>query len=337
MLPYGQVTVAHSTRTIPIIASSVVAGLLVFTAYVLSGPNPFFTTRVDAKTSEELLKEYAAKDSDADGLPDWQEALYGTDPLVAKSFSPDLTDSEALAQGLLTPRTLATQVSEGKVQIAEGILAAEGTVTDALAKSFFEEYFSRRGSTPPTPDEMNEFAADFLVNFERKSGEFDPYTARDVIVAGEGAHALALYAAAAEAVFDRYEIPTTKNELEYLVDAMEQNDPEAIKMLGDLGAAYSKVGSGLLLVPAPREVASAHLKIATAMKHMGTSVTNMSKVSTDPMAVLLGLDQYTRTIPEYREAFGTLNKAFLGSGVVLSATDAGFDFYQTSFQATIAP
>src|SRR3990167_5251431 len=61
-----------------------------------------------AQASEEtaLLHAIATKDSDSDGLPDWEEALYGTDPHNQDSFHLGMSDGEAVAKGLIVPKAI---------------------------------------------------------------------------------------------------------------------------------------------------------------------------------------------------------------------------------------
>ena len=78
--------------------------LLIVTAYGMSGPLPFHTSTAGAESTHDLLVSYASKDTDNDGLPDWQESLYGTDPNNAHSVNATVTDGEAVTQGLVKAR-----------------------------------------------------------------------------------------------------------------------------------------------------------------------------------------------------------------------------------------
>src|SRR3989344_2462375 len=60
----------------------------------------------EASGESSLLAAVATQDSDHDGLPDWEEALYGTDPKNADSKDLGMTDGEAVAQGLIVPRAI---------------------------------------------------------------------------------------------------------------------------------------------------------------------------------------------------------------------------------------
>src|SRR3990167_6408014 len=95
-----------------------------------------------ASTESALLQAIAVRDSDGDGLPDWEEALYGTSPSITDSFNLGMTDGEAVARGLVVPKAIAdipVATSSPISYNAEGLplTPAEGTLTAAFAKSFF--------------------------------------------------------------------------------------------------------------------------------------------------------------------------------------------------------
>src|SRR3989344_3578766 len=87
----------HSRTFLTIGALIIGAGFIVV-AFLSSHP---VASPVSAESTAELLKAYAAKDTDGDGLPDWQEALYGTDPTNPRSVQASMTDAEAVAKGLV--------------------------------------------------------------------------------------------------------------------------------------------------------------------------------------------------------------------------------------------
>ena len=103
----------------------------------------------EASTETELLKAIATKDSDKDGLPDWEESLYGTDPRLTDTFKLGMTDGEAVAKGLIVPKAIAdiavTPSSPASLD-ADGLPPppAEGTLTAAFAKSFFTLFIAAK-------------------------------------------------------------------------------------------------------------------------------------------------------------------------------------------------
>ncbi|HRH24589.1 MAG TPA: thrombospondin type 3 repeat-containing protein, partial [Candidatus Paceibacterota bacterium] len=132
---------ALSSKTVRIGAALLVSALFVFAGFYFS--SPFQLTIAGATSTDELLKEYAKKDTDGDNLPDWQESLYGTDPSNPHSVEAGLTDSEAVAAGKVALRfksetpTAPEPLTDDDFEVPA---PTPGSATDEFAKSFFETY-----------------------------------------------------------------------------------------------------------------------------------------------------------------------------------------------------
>ena len=138
-------------RTVTIIVSLLLAGAMIVAAYIFSGVNALQPNAANAGVTDDLLKAYAEKDSDADLLPDWQEALYGTNPNNVHTIDPKLSDKEAVDKGLVKPKYSATPAPAGAVT---GKPAAPGTITEAFSQELFKQYLLSGGSTAPTKEEV---------------------------------------------------------------------------------------------------------------------------------------------------------------------------------------
>ncbi|HEX5774534.1 MAG TPA: hypothetical protein VFY28_01050 [Candidatus Paceibacterota bacterium] len=326
----NQNTVTPSTRTVPILLSSVLALFLIGGAYLLSGPNPFFTTRVDAKSAEELLRAYAAKDTDADGLPDWQEALYSTDPENPNSFSAEVTDGEAQVQGLLTPKSLASQVPEDGGTIS-GLDVADDSLTARFSREFFARYFSTRGNAPPSSEEVLAFVNDAVAGLAAERLRVDAFTVNDLELSPDtGAGALANYAALVEEALSQNSVPAEKTDLEYFADAVEKGDMGSLAKLADISGGYEAVAGALMAVPAPEEVALAHLELANALARLGIATGDLAALESDPIRTLLGIGGYQQYELGYRQALARVYGAFLKAGVAIEAGRPGHEFFSAA-------
>ena len=210
-------------RSLAIPASVVIALVLVVGAYILSGRHVTDGTQaVSAESTDELLKAYAAKDTDADGLADWEEALYGTNPRDAHSVRENLTDGQAVAQGLATPRYAGQPAADSASSPVEvpGPAAAADSLTEQFARLFFNNYMATRGDTPPSADQAQAFVQDAVKSLEQTRVRPDAFSVSDIQVSGTGAVALKAYAAQADAAFGAHTVQLPFGELAYFSDAV---------------------------------------------------------------------------------------------------------------------
>jgi hypothetical protein len=285
--------------------------------------------------NDELLKSYAAKDSDGDGLPDWQESLYGTDPNNAHSIDLTLTDSQAVAKGLVSPKFTSTTASSTAVYNAP-VTAAPDSLTDSFAKTLFTNYVNSRGTTPATSAQLASFAQNAVQDMVSHNNQGLTYQVSDLHVSGNGQQAMLAYAASAQRIFDTQGIKTPKGKDDYISDMILNSDPVAAKELSKLSAAYIAIGKAMIALPAPAELATTHLEIANAMVHTGTALHEISMQASDPLQAYLGLSLYKQANAEYVKAFSDTFNALDSAQVKIPAGNVGSDFYMTAQKAHAA-
>jgi len=327
---------AHSTRTLRIAGASLLAVLMVGGTYLATGPNPVFgMTRIaGAQSSEELLREYAAKDSDTDGLPDWQESLYNTDPLNPESFRAGIKDGEAVAQGLVEPKVMVRPEEEAiDPDSIPGIAAAPSSLTDRFAQTLLKQYLLNRTGTPPTQEEIVAFVQSGVAELSADASEPDHYTLNDVRVSGaSGAAALVAYAAEAEAAIAANTVSSSisaRNELAYFQDAIRGDDAALAKVTA-YSKAYAAMADALIRMQVPQEARQAHLAIVNATMHLSSMTADMAALKEDPLRALLGIGLYGKYATSMKSGFANLNGVFSARGVSLTEGQPGYEFFNTS-------
>lgn len=329
-------TLPLSTRTLRILGALVIAAAVMTLAYALSGPSIFSSKLAGAESTEELLREFSSRDTDADGLPDWQEALYGTDPDNAHSFSQELTDGEAANQGLIEPK-FRTDLSglAGELSVP-GVDAADGTVTATFARDLFTNYMNSRTGTPPSAEEVNAFMQEALTDLASKQRSVKAYSLGNVRVSGSGTEALRAYAVAAERAFGANTVDTDKNELYYFTDAVQKGDADAMNKVRAIGRAYKNIAAALIQVQVPHDAQTAHLNVANSLAYLSVVVENMASVDADPLRGMLGMTEYKSAADSMVRSYAELDAAFKNSGLTIGEGEPGYYFVNAAANAAAA-
>lgn len=326
------VSVTNKARTINIVVALVIATTLMGGAYILSSPGGF-TNIATAESTKEILEAYAVKDTDNDLLPDWQEALYGTDPENPHSVNASVTDSEAVAQGLVQPKFSAEVPVTVSIDDIPGELASPDSLTDRFARELFEQYLENKGADPATPEQISAFTNDAVASLLREQGEVGSYTRNNVRIGSSGSASLRIYAEAAEAAFDSNEPSDGKSELAYLRKGMMDQDPAALAKLKSISATHGEIADALLSVSVPPDAVDGHLRIVNALKATGAGLAKASGVKSDPLLAMLGLAAYGHASDELIAGFATLAPVFRTAGVSIAPTEPGGDFWDSTTAA----
>jgi hypothetical protein len=316
-----------STRVGSMTIAIVFAVIVIAGAWWASAPSA--ADIANAESAQELLKAYSTKDTDGDGLPDWEESLYGTDPAKADTDGDGVGDADAVKRGLvklaLTPPALPADGGD----IAAGIpgpAAASSTLTDQFARAFFGNYMQSRGSAVPSQDEMTTFLQNAVTGLAAAQARPDAYAAADLRVSGDGPDALRAYAGDVSRAFLAHNPKLPNSELVYFTDAVEKNDPEALKSVATIASDYGLIADALSKVTVPREAASAHLALANAVARLSDSIGDLAAVQSDPIRGMVGLEEYQDDAASFVAALQAFVPVF---DTVASASkdDAGYYFY----------
>lgn len=323
--------VPPSMRALSIIGSVFLAGVLIVGAYVLSGPNPFSIFTARANNTDELLTSLAKKDSDGDGLPDWQESLYGTDPLKQSSVKEGMTDLEAVSSGLVKPR-FETEVVVGSGEVP-GTVAGPKTITDEFARALFGTYLKNRGATEPTPEEIASYTKDAVATLALREASTAHYSDSDLVVGASGYEGLRQYAIRAETAMSENSPRAEKSNIEYFGDAANGGDSQALVKVKGIGEAYTKTAKALSRVPVPPEGKAAHLRLVNALHKMGDVSEHLSMLETDPLRAMLGIAMHEQVSREMIVAMQGLNTLFVAQGIAFAEGETGYSFVRSSASA----
>ena len=284
-----------------------------------------------ASAESALLAAIASRDSDSDGLADWEEALYGTDPHDSDTRELGMTDGEAVAQGLIIPKAIADVPGvdgSGGTVVDPDLPPApdENTLTAAFAKNVFTLYLDRLQANGGqlADQDLADIANQALAELGGSITAAPPFkSARDLIVSGEGSEAMKAYAAAVERVMLANTSDASKSELAYLKDAVENNDTAALAHISSLAKAYRMSAAGIAVLPVPSELAAAHLALVNSLARTSEATNDFALFDADPLTTVLALKQYPGDILALVDALESIANAFNAVDITLAPGEPG--------------
>lgn len=280
-----------------------------------------------ASTESELLQAIAKKDSDGDGLSDWEESLYGTNPRVTDSFNLGITDGEAVAKGLIVPKAIAELppvAASPTVLDEDGLPPAprEGTLTDAFTRNFLEIYAAAKqvkGGAELSNEERQRIATEAINSLSSLVTAAPDYkSARGISVSGTGPDALNVFAGEVEAVFSKntaYE--ATETEVVYLKDALEHGNTAAFTYIALLAKSYRDTAVGLAMLTVPLELRDAYLLLINSLMRESQIANDLMTVNTDPLTAIVALEQYPEVVQSLRTAVANIGNKYATAGISL--------------------
>lgn len=309
-----------SERTLRISGASLIALLMIGGAYFLSGPS-FLSSRIaGAESTEALLAAYATKDTDADGLPDWQETLYGTDPSQQDTDKDGVSDGEAVRQGLVKPNALAAQLPqdpEGE-EVAEqlpGIDPAPGSITERFARSFFEQFAAASNGLPMDDATRQQLISNLLTDITGTVSHELESKYSTVSVRTSSSVSVLEYAGAVEAVILANDVPEGANDpLVLMQQLIEDGDESARTKLEALAGSYRSIAIGLSEVRVPPSLAEDHALLVRSFDSLFRATRMVASFDKDPLGTLGALALYQPSADGMVQAFRSMSVVILRQG-----------------------
>jgi len=324
----------YQRRTIFILSSCAVAVLLIGGAYTSSGPTIFSAKKVGAESTHDLLVTYASKDSDSDGLPDWQEAIYNTDPNNAHSISPTLLDGEAVAQGLVAPKFKSATSTPIDASVIPGVTAGPSTLTDQFSHKLIGQYLLTRGKTQPSSNDIAGFVEQGVSALKQTHSFPDAFNQGQVKVSGSGSDAILTYLASVEPIILKIDGNNKVDEIQSFSDAVNKGDTKALVTVRKYADAYATASRAVMKVSVPAELASSHLAFANSLMHVSESVSDLAAYDTDPIRTMLGLATYQTSTADVIKAMKIMGATATSENAIPSTGALGGEFYTMLKQAT---
>ncbi len=233
------------------------------------------------------LNDMLQKDSDGDGVADWEEALWGTDPQKTETFG-------------ISDATYIKQKKEG-LKITNGGSNNDSnlTETDKFAQEFFASILAMKQNGGVDPNTMKNVSASLGQKIVDPT-IVNKYTENDAKIDQNNSMLDKFkYYTSVKTLFNKYKTEGIGSELSLASgiassETDSNNNTDNNQKLTDVGNAYQNFAQKMLDIPVPQSLISYHIKIVNNANNTGISVLNMTKISNDPVVGLSGLSQYKK-------------------------------------------
>ena len=308
--------------------------LIILVALSIIGVGVFFGFKVKkretvygALSTENIGKVNAIldRDTDGDGLKDWEEELWKTD-----RNNPD-TDRDTTADGV--------EVASGRDPLKAGPddkldaqtvgekttlgLKNEPTLTDNIAQNLFGEYLKMKQSGQPlTADDERKL----LLKFFNNPPPIDAvrlYERPDLTVSEAfNLKTLRTYGNEVAGIFKKY-ANIGENELNTITIAIEREDDSVLKDLDERIGVYKGMLNELVLVEVPEPFVNSHISLVNAMSGIAQSVAGMKFVISDPAKALASIGTYPHSFELLSNTFAEMKRIFTVHNVSFDPKEPG--------------
>ena len=290
-------------------------------------PRPPALSAAPGAGNQALAGELARRDADGDGLKDWEEALWGTNPSNPDTDGDGTPDGEEV-RASRNPAKAGPDDALDAAALAAKAGAGNGerdTATEEFAQRFFNDYLALvQTGTPIGEAERDRLTSSALETAQKLATSPGTPTEKVIVSKDSSGEAMRAYGNAVSGVFFSTSLLSNPNETTLLKSALETGDKTVLAQLDPIITDYQTAIAKLAAVPAPEPLAGAHRSLLAALQDILAMNNAMRNVFQDPLPALIAINGYETYVAALSGALQTMRAEFARRGVAFAEGEPWF-------------
>lgn len=278
------------------------------------------------KILSEQQQQEANKDSDGDGLKDWEEAIFQTDPHKADTDGDGTPDGREIADGRNPLQPGPDDKLEGpKVEVSDDLqnhsgmqqIAASGNITQMITQEILKKHNIQAFKDPKSATAISDEMLGYLSQLKAQSKEFSPDAIPDSqlhISEDSNADAIKTYFNAIASIYEKYAKSPNIDDLKIVRDAFTQQSSDPLAQLQAPIETISQIRAEIQGVSIPRAILLLHKKQLWYLQNTVEELQLLKQAKIeDPLYILLLINMRKETMTAisdlyYKEFFAWLTQ-----------------------------
>ena len=287
-----------------------------FIAYRSANTDANDMLAVNIPNLQKIVAETASIDTDEDGLKDWEETLFKTDPKNSDTDGDGTSDGDEIDQKrnplVQGPDDKGASAISGEIDRTK---VEELPDTEKLAFKLFEGYIDLKQSRYLGTNIEKNFVTGLVAN-SIPTIAYAIFQGADVSVSlAAGKEGAETYRKALEEAWKPL-FNIHEDELITFARIIDSGDNAGFQTLLDARDIYEETISGMKNISVPKDAVSIHLDILNGFSFFVGVLDTMINVKDDPLVALTAVNGYTESEAKIKAALSRLNTYFLVNGVI---------------------
>lgn len=283
--------------------------------------NPFVDLEnvevVVARTTQDNFK---AGDGDSDGLSDWLEEFYRTDPKNPDTDGDGTKDGEEISldrdptiPGPKDPLITREDLIKKEADFSS---FATGTVTDKMSIKLFSDYITLKKQGVLSAEDESKLVDNISQEVLKQASLKDIYLPTSIYTVNSTSDTVEVYG-------DRLAQVSLSNL--YRMDNIVKFNESTY--LGQIGKEYKAYAEELKGISVPTIMAEAHLQLMNYLYKTGVFYESLSKADEDPLTSVVIMNQYKELPVDDVALYTAIAQSFKNNGIIFD-TESTINFWQ---------
>lgn len=268
------------------------------------------------------------RDSDSDGLRDWEESLWGTEIENADTDGDGMSDGDEVAANRdpLTPGPNDTLERNSTPAYAKS--ESELNTSEAFQRDFMERLATLNQTEDVTEEEMQELVMQLSNEYFSESAEVvEKYARSDIKITNSSEVAIRDYVNAVGGLTLEYREVFSAEKLLVIRQVFNETAGNALEEAGALMRSLGSLEEELAALEIPGDLAKQHINalngIATMRSALGEMITTRDS---DPLQSVIGLNSFRSGFISFEEGITRIQEYVDESGITFASDSSASVF-----------
>jgi hypothetical protein len=262
-----------------------------------------------------LSKTISDNDFDNDGLKNWEENLWKTDPNNPDTDGDGTNDNDEILQNRNPLVVGPNDQLKSDVLVKNEILNKNLTTTEKVGRDLISGYLEMKTSGSVDSQNIDIFINSIVEN-EINEGQIDKYFLSDIqITNNNNLESFQKYSDFFLGILK--ENTGSEHDMIVLKNAIENNNKKELEKLKTSIVLYKNIQLQMLDMQVPSEIKQNHLNILNLFNKIENNTKNAINVFEDPIKTLISINQYKENEENITDEFAILWNYLKEKGVVI--------------------
>ncbi|OHA17163.1 MAG: hypothetical protein A3H57_03925 [Candidatus Taylorbacteria bacterium RIFCSPLOWO2_02_FULL_43_11] len=305
-----------------IILATVVCLLIVSTALYLTRINNRQSSDNQVTIKDER-NPILFLDNDKDGLKDWEEGLWKTNPEIADTDDDGTSDFDEIRAGR-NPLIKGPDDKLASITISSKInpqIEADLSETDKFSREWFAKYIAAKQAGDPINVDQSDFLIQSALNAE--SGTVDIFSEADFQITGDDEQSFRKYGNTLGAIFNDKNAQYPEGEMMILDNYQATDDPSKLADLSKSKLRYQGIKEEMAKMAVPKSLVADHTVMINMMSIVEVVVDNMRYIDSDPLRALGWVSIYPDAVDLFINSLRKVSAQFSSRGIIFKKGESG--------------
>ena len=309
-------------RLVLIVVALIVVAISAFLVLTKEGGEEKFENVIvqEQQSFTEILRAEPEKDSDSDGLKDWQEALWQSDKNNSDTGGDGTSDGEEVADN----RNPIKAGPDDKMAQNNTAVTTETTLTEEFSKDVFAQYLALKDSGVEFNSETELAFADSVLNSNYLAIPIQEYALNDLSVANNTSPQE--YAENMGLLLKAHRLDPEKSETVIFAEYSQTNDPAVLELLNAPIKNYVSLRDSILQLEVPPDLADVHLEFINSLGGIISGLASSQTIQEDPLLGVVGITVYQNSVLAIQQTLEQARNFYKEKNIIFEQKSGGYVF-----------